>query len=326
MKNYNSEIRHLILEYLAGKANPNQQKLVQDLIQHDPGLGGLLVEYKDTIEVLRRKWIKEDWAQTNRKFAMRRMFFYGTSIILFLGFFLLFFLSKPLIKSIVHSKSFTNNQQKTIQLKSNTRYKIINLKTAKSFTDTNNKKSEITALFAAPSADSANPIVVQMLPFNKKPLFDDAKVQYFLLNPLRDTTIWCNEGLGIKITAHSLQTLHGENAQSPVLFYVKEYLTYAEMFKGRMTTTAGTHLLETGGSCYIEATQNGEALKLIPGQNITLFFPNHSKRRNANLYWKKGQHGICKLDSCEQIGCTSYWRSKEYPRYFTRTIYSPTSF
>lgn len=64
----------------------------------------------------------------------------------------------------------------------------------------------------------------------------------------------------------------------------KEAFEYSEMVDESLSTQTSDQILETGGMIYIEASQNGEPLKLQEGKSIELLFPEQEVKEGMELF------------------------------------------
>jgi len=296
MENLNEEKRDQILQYLLGQANLDERLNMEEDMRTDPALGKLLHEYSQALEVLNRKWIKEDWQSTKKTFALRRFSYYMFAFVLFLG--LIFTLSFGTNKSNSVAKKI--NKKQPTEKKLGAKQKTDSIENIFK-NDTHNLDQKpplkiaishlVPPIFPLTIMEPQNTLLdnrhqiqykdtliveQQQMAISRREtiVVNDVEEQVFYVNPNKDTTLWCKAGLGIEITANSIILTDGSLPTSWVTISVKEYLTYANLYCGKMTTTSNKKLLETGGSCMIGAAQNGEVANVAPGKNIKLHFPN----------------------------------------------------
>ena len=102
------------------------------------------------------------------------------------------------------------------------------------------------------------------LRFNKTPLasanfglFPEKPSQFFVINPLKDTMIIGNEGTKLLFKAGSLLST------KKVQIELKEFYQLGDYIKSGLPTVSNGQMLQTGGSIYLNATENDAPKKTV---------------------------------------------------------------
>lgn len=96
-------------------------------------------------------------------------------------------------------------------------------------------------------------------------LFPEKPSQFFIINPLRDTMIIGNEGTKLLFKAGSLLS----NKQ--VQIELKEFYQLGDYIKSGLPTVSNGQMLQTGGSIYLNATENDASKKTVGiNQNLDI--------------------------------------------------------
>jgi len=114
-------------------------------------------------------------------------------------------------------------------------------------------------------------------PFGLEANYPEKKAQFFLVNPLRDTTIYGEEGTEIRIPALALTSRY------PVQVKLKEYYALADLMINDMSTISNGSMIETGGSIFLDAREAKSKRKVSVNKNIglSLGFANGKHRDTA---------------------------------------------
>lgn len=106
--------------------------------------------------------------------------------------------------------------------------------------------------------------------------------QRFRIDPSCDTTLVGEEGTLIQLKANSIQNASGEF----VTVNLREYYQLSDMVFSNLTTeTTNGEMIETGGMIHLEVlADNGEALQLKEGQEVTIKMPYEIKKEGMHLY------------------------------------------
>lgn len=109
-------------------------------------------------------------------------------------------------------------------------------------------------------------------------------VQYFTLDPNRNTRVTGREGTSIWIPAGSLALPDGSTPEGEVQVSLEEAYSPDDMLLKGLHTTAGEQLLETGGMIRVEATSGGQALQLRDGAALTVGMPAAELQEGMELF------------------------------------------
>ncbi len=88
-------------------------------------------------------------------------------------------------------------------------------------------------------------------------LFPEKPSQFFIINPLRDTLIIGNEGTKLLFKAGSLLS------SKKVQIELKEFYQLSDYIKSGLPTVSNGQMLQTGGSIYLNATENDASKKTV---------------------------------------------------------------
>ncbi|MBL7810956.1 MAG: hypothetical protein JNL57_01920 [Bacteroidetes bacterium] len=122
---------------------------------------------------------------------------------------------------------------------------------------------------------------------------DGAEFQGFQAWADRDTVLQCKGGLKLLIPAGLCAGSEGQPVHGLIQYRVKEYLNYYDMLKDDITTISNKELLQSGGSCFIEASQNNRELKVAAGKHYTLQFPAiETDHRMIAFYGERDSTGL----------------------------------
>jgi len=87
--------------------------------------------------------------------------------------------------------------------------------------------------------------------------------QFFVINPLKDTVLFGNEGTKMVFKAGSLLS------KKPIEIELKEFYSMGDYIKNGLQTTSNGRYIQTGGSIYLNARENDGAKKQVSvNQNI----------------------------------------------------------
>lgn len=88
-------------------------------------------------------------------------------------------------------------------------------------------------------------------------LFPEKPSQFFVINPLKDTLIIGKEGTRLLFKAGSLMS------PKKVKIELKEFYQLGDYIKSGLPTVSNGQMLQTGGSLYLNATENDDAKKTV---------------------------------------------------------------
>ncbi len=113
---------------------------------------------------------------------------------------------------------------------------------------------------------------------------DALPTQGFNLNTEQDTVIETENGSVFVIPADAFETENGEAVTGNVSFEIKEAFENIDIMKAGLTTTSDGKLLETGGMFFLDASQNGQKLRLKKGKEILSQLPNLHPEKDMKLF------------------------------------------
>ena len=105
----------------------------------------------------------------------------------------------------------------------------------------------------------------------------------FTINTSQDAMITGPEGVIVLIPAHSF-ILPGGKQTADVTIKLWEFLTMDDIVMAGLYTTSAGRLLETGGMIYINASCEGNCLKLLRSSKIIVKFPVFEKLEDMQLF------------------------------------------
>ena len=100
-------------------------------------------------------------------------------------------------------------------------------------------------------------------------LFPEKPSQFFVIDPNKDTMIIGNEGTKLLFESGSLMS------KNKVKIELKEYYSLDDYIKGGLPTTSNGKMIETGGSIYLNATQDDndkKQVKINPDKGVGVDF------------------------------------------------------
>ena len=112
---------------------------------------------------------------------------------------------------------------------------------------------------------------------------DNLKSQLFEIDCTRDTSIVSKNGIIYRIYANSF-TSNASGSLKTVSIEVKEALSPVDFVLANLTTTSNGKILESDGMIYINATSNGDQLRLAKGKEIGVMLPDKSLKEDMSIY------------------------------------------
>jgi len=110
----------------------------------------------------------------------------------------------------------------------------------------------------------------------------DQRMQYFDIDPTVDTQLKCNLGTEVHIAKGTINAPHLDKL---VRIGICEYYSAADfVFSQLNTTTVDGKLLETAGTVFIQAEQDGIACDLNEGKSIDILFSLKEKNDGMQLF------------------------------------------
>lgn len=119
-----------------------------------------------------------------------------------------------------------------------------------------------------------------------------AKENYSMPVNNAPATITTKKGTAITINTSDLVTTSGKAVTAPVEIKVMEMKNGFDMLAMHSPTISDNRILESGGSWYIDATSNGEAVKLKDGKSFRLESTAEMKPGYSLFYGEKTASGI----------------------------------
>lgn len=113
--------------------------------------------------------------------------------------------------------------------------------------------------------------------------------QFFIISPIKDTTLTGKQGTRISIKANSFE-LDSEVVTKQVKFQLNEFYSVADFVNHRLSTkTTDGRLLKSSGMIFLQAQIEGKEVKIKENQPLTIHFPRKQDSPTANLF--KGKKG-----------------------------------
>ena len=113
--------------------------------------------------------------------------------------------------------------------------------------------------------------------------------QEFTIEQKNDTVVVGKEGTRIEFPKQAFTDLNGNLITEPVKIELKECYTTEAIFNAGLTTKSSDALLETGGMIYIEATSNGNPVKMKDGATYNLSFSGGENKAGMETFYGKKQ-------------------------------------
>ncbi len=112
--------------------------------------------------------------------------------------------------------------------------------------------------------------------------------QEFVIDPGRDTTIYCKEGTTLFIPAFCFQSLSGVAISGMVKMQVQEFYNLSDIVGNKLTTLSNGRPLVTGGMLHIKASASNEDVLIKPGSAINLKMPTRTFDPKMQLFVGNG--------------------------------------
>jgi hypothetical protein len=101
-------------------------------------------------------------------------------------------------------------------------------------------------------------------PYSLQANYPEKESQYFLVNPMRDTTIYGKEGTEIHIPPTAL------TSRKLVSIKLKEFYSLADLMINDLSTVSNGEMIQTGGSIYLDAREHKTEKKVTINPNLGL--------------------------------------------------------
>lgn len=264
--------------YLLGQMSHEELLLFNAEMLSNPPMAERMAAWKSTLQHLEAGWLRSEITRAGRQWLLRRRLFQAA-----LGMVLL-----ALVSTAVWWLSARQHGQQPAA-------PTVKVSTALVAEDSSGPGLSDTATSASPLLQTATDTAVQPhievrkssgMPVNEKPgdsiitghVYTPSpvafpKTQIFTVYAERDTLLYCQGGLCIRLPAGIYQNAAGKICQGKVQLLVDEYLDYFPMYLDKVTTCCNDSLLQSGGSCRIRATQQGQPVDVVPGRTYMLMFP-----------------------------------------------------
>lgn len=108
--------------------------------------------------------------------------------------------------------------------------------------------------------------------------------QEFTINSTKDEVVICKEGTKLEIKASAFITSSNKPVEGAIKLNITEYYKFSDILLANLTTVSNGKQLETGGMLFVEASKNGERLKLKPNSTIQITFPEKNKKEGMKLF------------------------------------------
>ncbi len=299
--------------YAAKTLGGEERKDIEKRMENDPPFAQLVREYENTLEVLKRKWLRSNIEVAKKELWVRKLIKIGIVVIAVST--LLFIATYQLLKPKHHEPSVIEtttipkvSAESPVELKDT----LIGADSIKFVPFIRNNAivdypDLIDEVLKNTKAATGRQMQFKIDTFSTLPSNNwmENTYQVFEIDPKIDNEIKCKNGTLINLPANAMALTNGEAPKGKVTLSVQEYSDYAEMFKHNITTTSDSKLLETGGSCFIKAEANGDSIIIKKNQTYTISFPSEKDERmktfmgerdsNGNLNWVLDQQVVKRI-------------------------------
>lgn len=119
-------------------------------------------------------------------------------------------------------------------------------------------------------------------PFGLAANFPKKRNQIFTINPLRDTTVFGEEGTEIHIPARAL------TSNETVQVKLREYYAISDLMIGELPTRSNGSMIETGGSIYLDAREarSKKSVKINPNIGLDIGFTDGKGDSTMQIFIK----------------------------------------
>jgi hypothetical protein len=296
--------------YAARTLGGEERKDLEKRMENDPPFAQLVREYENTLEVLKRKWLRSNIEVAKKELWVSKLVKIGIVILAVSA--LLFIATYKLLKPKHHEPSAIETiatpkvaVESTVELKDT----LIGADSIKFVPFIRNNAivdypDLMDAFLKSTKAPTEKAVQFKLDSFSAVPnsRWMENAYQVFEIDPKIANEIKCKNGTLINLPANAMALKNGEAPKGMVTLSVQEYSNYAEMFKHNVTTTSDSKLLETGGSCFIKAEANGDSIILKKNQTYSISFPSEKDERmktfigerdsNGNLNWALDQQVV----------------------------------
>lgn len=285
--------------YAAKTLGGEERKGVEKRMENDPPFAKLVKEYENTLEVLKRKWLRNNIEVAKKELWVRKVVKIG--IVALAVSSILFIATYQLLKPKHHK----TKQVETISIPKLVAEEPIISKDTSLVTDSIQVVPSIKHENTTPGFDFlsnffsnekegfVNSISIKKDSFSAVPMSSliNNDYQTFEINPKIPNLIKCKNGTIISLPANAMLLTNGTAPKGQVTIRVQEYSNYLEMYKYNISTTSDAKLLETGGSCFIKAEANGDSVVLKKNQTYTITFASEKDERMQTFMGQRDSSG-----------------------------------
>ena len=154
-------------------------------------------------------------------------------------------------------------------------------------------------------------VVIKYEVENKEPVIYTSCDNIFYINNDKDAILLGEKGTRITIPANSLIAANGNEVTDSVKIELKEVFTKKDMILTGLTTISDGELLESYGMFYLNATKNGQDLKIKEGLLLEVEMPINTIKANIHLYAEFGSEK-CEHPDTTPVG--QFYTVFEYSR------------
>ncbi len=190
--------------------------------------------------------------------------------------------------SLSYNQALANRRAKAVEIYLTKKGVIISKVEARSFGESQPKFLNNNAF--GRQQNRRVDIIVQPIKkaFEEAPILTQLKAekhQVFTLKANKKNVIKANEGTIITIPPNAFEYKNGSNEPvRDVTIDLKEAYTFGDMILLNLSTTSDGKMLETGGMIHIEASSNGQELKIKDGKSYNIKMPTTAAQSDMQLF------------------------------------------
>lgn len=274
---------------------------------NDPGLAKMVEEFRHTFQALQSQWLSK--SVTTAAKSIHLLHVLKVALISVVGVGVL----GILIFNFSGKNQKVPNSSRSKEVGDSTMKNVPEIKTP---AETSNKCDDSIVLHLNQTTQSVVRENVQENSFEvitaeqrfqeyKSSLVPDT--QYFTISNLRDTALKGNSGIVIEIPSGALWSYKNQKPlESRVNIKLVEYMDYVSMYRANISTTANNHLLNSGGSCFIEAKTANDSVIICPNKQLKLSFPCDSiNPAMTTFYGSKNEQGTVVWNITDSLGAAA---------------------
>ncbi len=153
--------------------------------------------------------------------------------------------------------------------------------------------------------------------FNNTYTADNIGSQFFDVPHDKDTMITGAKGTKVRIYANTFESLDSNEINGRVKVELKEAVDKVDFVMGNLTTTSPEGILESDGMIYLNATANGNEVKIAEDKELGIILPAKWRDRGMKVYeGEKTEDGMSWVNPTKPINA----KAKQLERTF-RTIW-----